>query len=236
MARTATAKRGEQVARRAVGYVRVSTDEQANGPEAQRAALSAWAQREGVQLVAVYEDLGISGAAALDERPGLLAALDAVADGADLLVAKRDRLARDSMLAAMVDRLVEREGRRVLTADGAGNGDGPEAVMLRSILDVFAQYERAMIRTRTRAALAAKRARGERVGNVPFGYVAGPDGRLVPDPSEQAVIAAARDMRAAGWTLRAIVAELERVGTVGRTGRALGLTQVARLLSDRAAA
>ena len=135
----------------------------------------------------------------------------------------------------MLDRLVEREGRRVLTADGAGNGEGPEAAMLRGILDVFAAYERQVIRARTRAALAAKRARGERTGTVPFGYVADAAGRLAPDADEQAVIAAARAMRGAGWSIRAIVAELERVGTVGRTGRALGVTQVANILNRAAA-
>ncbi len=231
MARKASRSEVERVA---VGYVRVSTDEQANGPEAQRAAMTAWAAREGVRIVGWYDDLGVSGAAPLDARPGLLSALEAVAEhGADLLVAKRDRLARDTMIAAMIDRLVERDGRRVLTADG-GNGTGPEADMLRGILDLFAQYERQIIRARTRAALQAKRARGERVGTVPFGY-RDDSGRLVEHEAEQAVIAAVRAMRAAGWTIRAIVDDLARAGTVGRTGRPLGETQVSRLL-DRAAA
>ncbi len=46
------------------------------GPEAQRAALLRWAEVRGLQLVAVHEDRGMSGAAPLDRRPGLLAALD----------------------------------------------------------------------------------------------------------------------------------------------------------------
>jgi DNA invertase Pin-like site-specific DNA recombinase len=104
-----------------IGYLRVSTDEQTLGPEAQRAALERWRWCEAHQatLVAVYSDQDVSGGAALDKRPALLAAIAALKEhGAGvLLVAKRDRLARDTMLAAMVERLAGREGATVLTAD-----------------------------------------------------------------------------------------------------------------------
>ena len=71
-------------------------------------------------------------------------------------------LARDVVVSGMVDRLVERVGGKVLSADG--NGDGPEHALRRNIVAAFAEYERALIRARTRAALAVKRARSERVG------------------------------------------------------------------------
>jgi len=77
-----------------VGYLRVSTEEQTLGPEAQRAALEGWCTTNGAELVAVHVDQGISGGADLEKRTGLLAALAALkAHGAGvLLVAKRDRL------------------------------------------------------------------------------------------------------------------------------------------------
>lgn len=81
----------------------------------------------------------------------------------------------------------------------------------------------------TKAALAAKRARGERAGAVPYGYSATPEGRLVLDDAERGVIAVVRELRAAGATLRAVVSELARRGLVSRTGRAFQLTQVARI-------
>ncbi|MBN1773173.1 MAG: recombinase family protein [Deltaproteobacteria bacterium] len=209
--------------KRAIGYLRVSSDDQALGPDAQRAALERWARAQGVELVAVHADLGVSGGAELDKRPGLLAALaDLSTNGAGLLlVAKRDRLARDVVVAGMVERLVERAGARVTSADGAGNGDGPEAALLRGIMDVFAQYERALIRARTRAALAVKRGRGERLGgDLPYGYHAAQDGvHLESDDDEQRVIAAARDLRAEGLSLRAIGAALEARGLLPRSGR-----------------
>jgi len=100
---------------------------------------------------------------------------------------------------------------------------------MRTMLDGAAAYERALIRARTKAALAAKRARGERAGAVPYGYSATSEGRLVVDDAERGVIAVVRELRAAGATLRAVVSELARRGLVSRTGRAFQLTQVARI-------
>lgn len=223
-----------------VGYVRCSTEEQNLGPEAQREALARWCAANGARLVAVHEDAGVSGAMPLDKRPALLAAVDAVAaHGAGvLLVAKRDRLARDVVVAAMVERLAERHGARVLAADGAGNGVGPEAMLLRGIVDVFAQYERALIRARTKAALGVKRARGERTGGlVPYGFHLAADGvHLERNEAEQAVVALARSLRADGWTLRAIAGELAARGIVPRTGGAWHPQTVARLVGSAEAA
>ena len=94
---------------KAVAYLRVSTEDQALGPEAQRAAIEAWAARQGVQVAAWHHDQGVSGATAIDDRPGLLAALrDLKALGAaHLVVAKWDRVARNVMIAAMVERTWE---------------------------------------------------------------------------------------------------------------------------------
>src|SRR5260370_30004876 len=65
-------KAGDQAV--AVAYVRVSTEEQNLGPEAQRAAIGAWAERHGVRIAATFEDR-LSGGTAPEDRPGLVAAL-----------------------------------------------------------------------------------------------------------------------------------------------------------------
>src|SRR5438067_4053500 len=126
---------------RVVGYLRVSTEEQSLGPAAQREALERWCKANGAELLQVHEDLGLSGGLPLDKRPGLLAALDSLRPlcAGVLLVAKRDRLARDVWVAAGAERLAQKAGARVLTADGTGNGDGPESELMRSIVDAFAQ-------------------------------------------------------------------------------------------------
>lgn len=222
-------------ATRVVGYIRVSTDDQNLGPDAQRAALQTWCDGNGAILVAVYEDHGLSGAAPLDKRPGLLTALDALPDHSAtiLLVAKRDRLARDVVVAAMVERLAERQGARVFTADGTANLEGPEGMLMRGIVDLFAQYERAIIRTRTRAALLVKRERGEYTGgDTPYGFKLSEDGgRLVPVSQEQDVLKAAQTLREQGLSLRAVATELQEMGYVNRRGRRFDPRQVSRMLA-----
>jgi DNA invertase Pin-like site-specific DNA recombinase len=214
----------------AIAYVRVSTEDQRLGPEAQRAAIERWAAREGVTVVAWHVDQGVSGAAPIDERPALMAALADVAahHAGVLVVAKRDRLARDVYAAAILERMVDRAHARIVSAAGEGSdATDPAGMLMRRMVDAFAEYERAMIRSRTKAALQAKRARGERTGGVRFGYDVDAAGKLVPNAREQAIVARVRELRASGRPLRGIVADLEREGVVGRTGRPLALRQVA---------
>ncbi len=222
----------------AVAYLRASTDDQRLSPEAQRAAVESWARTAGVTVAAWHVDAGVSGAADLADRPALGAALVALREHSAglLVVAKRDRLARDCYVAAAIDRAVAAGGARVVSADGTGNGDTPADQFMRSVLDAAAQYERGLIRSRTKAALAAKRARGERTGTVPYGFTADAAGRLVECAAELAVIAQVRALRAAGLSQRGIVAELARAGVVGRTGRALALLQVQHILAAGVAA
>lgn len=205
----------------AIAYIRASTEEQVAGPKAQRDAIERWARANGVRVVATFDDLGVSGGAQIEDRPGLLGAVDAlgVHNAGLLIVAKRDRLARDVVVAAMIERLVQRSGAKIVAADGAGNGDGPEAEMMRGIVAVFAQYERAIIRARTKSALAAKHARGERTSRyAPLGYTFGPDGRtLVPLASEQAIAKRVRTMHATGLSFSEVARRLnaERVPSRG---------------------
>src|SRR3974390_485531 len=138
--------------KRAVVYLRVSTEEQHLGPEAQRAAVETWAKARGVSIASWALDQGVSGAAEISDRPGLLDALEALrASGAGLLVvAKRDRLARDVLKAGAIEAAAAAPRARVVSADGVAEGTDPTAILLRQLLDSFAQFEREMIRARTR--------------------------------------------------------------------------------------
>jgi DNA invertase Pin-like site-specific DNA recombinase len=215
----------------AVAYLRVSTENQHLGPEAQRASIEAWAKRGGV-TVAHWSTDHVSGAAEAVDRPGLTEALEAVAKhGAGVLVvAKRDRLARDVVIAAMVERVARGRGAQIVSADGVGNGDQPADAFMRSIIDAAAAYERELIRARTRAALQALRRQGKRAGTVPWGFTLGSEGDLVENPDEVAVTVRAREIRDEGVTLRGVVEQLNVEGRKTRTGGSVTLTQVARLL------
>jgi DNA invertase Pin-like site-specific DNA recombinase len=217
----------------AVAYLRVSTDEQSLGPEAQRSAIEKWAQIRGVRVAAIFEDHGISGGAPAEKRPGLLAALAALRENqAGLLVAaKRDRIARDTVIVAMVEQAASRAGATVTTADGASDGAGPEGQLMRGIVDVFAAYERGVIRSRTRAALAVKRTRGERIGGIPYGFKLADDGvHLVENEEEQSIRNQVRSLRETGLSLRAVTAECVRLGMTSRVGRPFALPQIAKLV------
>ncbi len=98
----------------------------------------------------------------------------------------------------MAEKLVERAGAIVVAADGTGNGEATEALLMRRIVDSFSEYERGLIRARTKAALSVKRNRGERVGSLPYGYRLSDDGvHLIQDPAEQHVVRAVHELRAA---------------------------------------
>jgi DNA invertase Pin-like site-specific DNA recombinase len=225
-------KRPAGDAKVAVAYLRVSTDEQHLGPEAQRAAIEAWGEREKVHVVAWHEDKGKSGGSELDDRPGLGASLASIREhnAGVLVVAKRDRLARDVAIAIAIERTVETYGARIVSADGAGNGEGVSDVFMRRVLDASAEHERGLIRMRTKAALAAKSARGEAVGKPPYGYQIGPKGELLPEPREQATLAVVARLWRDDATERDIVGELAVRGLTSRVGKPFGQTQVHRMI------
>ena len=115
-----------------------------------------------------YCDEGIS-AKSLKGRPAALAALEAVRTGsaAGLLVAKMDRLSRSVVDGAGLMERAAREGWTLHFADLDVDTSTPAGEMAANIIISGSQYERRLISQRTRDALAAERARGERLGAAP---------------------------------------------------------------------
>lgn len=234
---------------RAIGYLRVSTDEQAEsgaGLAAQRDALERHCDRLGLRLEEVHEDDGVSGKAKLDKRLGLMDAINAVGKGDVLLVAKRDRLARDMMSSVLLEQMVAKKGGRIVSVAGEGtDDDDPTSVLMRRMVDAFAEYERLVIAARTRAALQAKRRRKQRTGRVPFGYVlveksvirskSGRPAELADNPEQQRVVVKIRKMRAAGQTMKAIASHLTDEGIPTATGRSRWATSTIQRILERTA-
>jgi DNA invertase Pin-like site-specific DNA recombinase len=221
---------------RGIGYRRVSTTEQAAsglGLDAQQTAIEAAVARLGLSLVQTFTDAGLSGGLALEHRPALLAAIDGLASGDTLVTAKRDRLGRDVLNVAMIERLVERKGARVVSAAGEGTeDDGPTSILMRQIIDAFSQYERQIIRHRTRVAMAAAKKRGQRVGCIPFGMALGNDGRtLVPNHDERAVLTEIHQLRNRGYALFSIAEDLNSRGLRNRQNRPWQANFIGQLLS-----
>ena len=90
-----------------------------------------------------------------------------------------------------------------------------------NILASVSQWEREAVGERTAAAMAHKASQGEYTGgHAPYGWRVGSDGvELVPHDGEQAAIAAARELRAAGLSLRKVGAMLADKGILPRKGK-----------------
>ncbi|ORA58701.1 recombinase RecB [Mycolicibacterium elephantis] len=147
------------------GYTRVSTEEQAdsrNGLEAQRQTIEEQANRRGWS-VEHFSDEGVSGKAI---GPKLQEALQLLASGQGdgLVVAKLDRLSRSIVNAANIIESAQAQGWSLVILDLGVDLTTAAGRMQAMMLVNFAQYERELISERTKAALAAKKRRGERIG------------------------------------------------------------------------
>lgn len=218
----------------AIVYIRCSTDKQELSPGAQGAALDAWAAREGVTVLATFFDLGVSGTTGLEERPGLVGALAALrAFGAGLLgAANRSRVARDIEVIRSVEREAVKGGAVLRTADGASSDDGDTGHIRKGFDDLLNEAEVRRTRARTKAALAVKKARGERVGTIPFGFRLAADGvKLEPSSTEQAVVERVIELAEKyAMSTRQIVTQLKLERLPGRMGN-LAQPQVHRILA-----
>jgi DNA invertase Pin-like site-specific DNA recombinase len=178
----------------------------------------------------------VSGACGLDGRPGLTAAISQLRRGDVLLIGKRDRLGRDVMNVMLIEKVIGKRGASVVSADGVGNGDGAADVFMRQVMDAAAAFERNLIKARTKAAMAAKRTAGERVGEVPFGWTLTADGRLVENAHEQNVLAKINVCRSLGMSLRKIAAILTESGCITKKGNTAWSHSTVQSILTRAAA
>jgi DNA invertase Pin-like site-specific DNA recombinase len=150
-----------------VGYVRVSTDEQADsgaGLEAQRQAIRTECERRGWELVGIEEDA--ASGKSINGRRGLRAAIVMLErkEADALLVAKLDRLSRSLMDFAGLMERAHRKGWALVALDLGVDTTTPQGEMMANVMATFAQFERRLIGQRTREALAIKKAQGVKLG------------------------------------------------------------------------
>lgn len=220
----------DRVSSRAIAYLRVSTDRQADegfGLEVQEAAVRRWARVNRMRIVHVIRDEGRSGAADVIDRPGLAEAIGHVRAGrADALVVPRlDRLARDLVLQEWIRADLIRAGAELRSASPSEDAflrhdpEDPTGTLIRQILGAVAQHERAMIRLRMDAGRARKRETGGYAGGAPpYGFRS--EGRdLVPNLAEQRQVARIRRWHRDGRSLREIARRLNAEGIPSRRGR-----------------
>ncbi len=234
------ARRTVAASNAAIGYVRVSTQEQATegvSLDAQEARIRAYCTLRGLALVDVVIDAGVSaGKYTLEEREGGARVLAAIRQGTarHVIAMKLDRLFRNTIDCLTTVQMWDKAGVSLHLIDMAGaslDTSGAVGRMFLTMAAGFAEMERNLTAERTTAALGRKAEKGERTGEVPYGKMLEADGVHVSDnPPEQAVIATVRGLRTAGCSIRGIAAELTRRGMTNRAGGVFNHTQVARML------
>jgi DNA invertase Pin-like site-specific DNA recombinase len=187
---------------RAVGYARVSTEEQAEsgaGILAQLTVIEGEVERRGWDLIRVDVENAVSGKR-MSNRPGLAQALASLTNGhADvLIVAKLDRLSRSMLDFCLLLDQARREGWSLVILDLGIDLTTASGEVMAHVAAAFAQFERRLIGQRTRDALAEKRKAGVRLGR--------------PSVLSADVVGRITAARAAGETLSAIADSLNADG------------------------
>ncbi len=230
---------------KAIGYTRCSTNEQADsglGLDAQTERIKAYCVMRGIDLADIITDAGVSGGKPLATRDGGLRLLtDLKEKRADAVVMlKLDRMFRNAGDCLTTVERWEKTGVALHVVDMGGNAIDTTSAAGRFMLVVLAgaaEMERNLTRERTRSAMAVKRANGQRIGSVPYGFDLADDGAaLLPNDAEQSVVANILAKRAEGWTLEQIADELSARAVPTKTGKSERWTHqaIARILKRAA--
>lgn len=176
----------------AVGYVRVSTVDQAQegvSLDAQRAKIKSYCELHGLELLAIHADEGVSGKRA-DNRPGLQAALaDACASKCVLVCYSMSRMSRTTRDCLDIAERINKAGANLASITENIDTTSAMGECYFSICAVFSQLERRMIGERTLAAMAYMRKHGRKISRNVYGYEASENGLLTLNHAEQEVIA-----------------------------------------------
>jgi site-specific DNA recombinase len=209
---------------KAMGYVRVSTEEQARegiSIEAQEERIRALATAKGWSLVKIIRDAGYSGKNL--NRPGAKVLLEICrkAEADVVIVWKVDRITRKQRdLWYLLEEVFEANGVGFMSVSETFDTTTAAGKAFLGMLGTFAQLERDLVSERTREALNHKRTKGEWIGRKPTGFKMNEDGRLEEDPDALKMIARAKRLRREG-------------ASFGDISRALGVpkTTVYRLIN-----
>ena len=213
-----------------IGYVRVSTDKQAEtgiSLKAQKAKLKQYASLYDIDLIRIEVDTGTGKNLA---RKGLMRALGAISNGEaeGLVVYKLDRLTRSvSDLSELIenhfiDSALLSVSEQIDTRSAGGR-------LVLNVLASVSQWEREAISERTSTALRYKKDQGVHLGGIPYGFKL-VDQHLEKDKEEQGIIRRIKRLRKSGLSLRKVVDKLEESEITTRKGTPFSLTQVARIL------
>ena len=222
--------------RKAIGYIRVSTEQQVDegvSLEAQKAKIVAWCKANDYDLANVYMDAGISGKS-MDKRTGLADALKAVKKDMVLVVYSLSRLARSTQDTLSIADGINKAGADLVSLTERIDTTGAMGKMMFTLMAAFNQLERDVTSERTKAALQHKKAKGEKYSTTPFGYEA-IEGRLIEVKAEAQIVANIMQQRQTGSTLVEIATHLNASGIQGKKGGKWHASTVRYLINSQAA-
>jgi DNA invertase Pin-like site-specific DNA recombinase len=202
--------------RKAVGCIRVSTDNQVQDGvslEAQREKVEAYANLNDFDLVEVVSDEGIS--AKNLNRPGIQKILEMAErkEMEEVVVFKLDRMFRSTVDALEVTQRFAKLNIGFHSISEKIDTQSAIGGFFFTLIAALGEMERKLIGERTKMALAHKKSKGEKTGgDVPFGYDVNADGCLIQNEAEQSVIDTILELREKGYSLRGIGRELDALG------------------------
>jgi len=219
----------------AVGYVRVSTDEQARDGvslEAQHARIRAYAEAKELKLSEILSDQGYSGKNL--KRPALqelLTRCERREVGA-VIVLKLDRLTRQTRhLLSMVDDIFLAKDIELHSVSESLDTSTPHGRFVLTLFGGLAQMERELIAERTRAALAYKRENGQPTSHAPLGFKAnGSRERMQPVPEELETVRQILEWWRCGTSYAAIARTLNAEGARTKRGGRWHHTTISRVV------
>jgi DNA invertase Pin-like site-specific DNA recombinase len=226
--------------RPAVGYIRVSTEEQVReglSLDAQRSRILAACAVHGLVLAEVLVEAGES--AKTLNRPQLQLLLDRVRAGGvgAVVVTKLDRLTRRTRdLLELVEDVFKPAGVELVSLSEQLDTRTPAGVLMLTVLGALAQMEREQIGERTRSALRYKRDNGERLGTTPLGYRTTAAGApMIAHHGELVAIRLILRRRRAGLSFGRIARELTAGGHQTKRGASWHASTVRAVWQRRAA-
>lgn len=204
---------------KAIGYVRVSTQGQADegvSLEAQEAKIRAWCELHDAELVSLFVDAGISGSS-MKGREGLESALKATGKGMVLVCYSISRLARSTKDLLHIAETIQARRAGLVSVTEQIDTASAMGEFFFTVMGAIATLERKVTAERTKMALAHKKAKGEIYAPVPFGFD-GIDGRLVEVQAEAKVVEEIMQRRRDGISFGKIAKSLNAHGIEGKRG------------------
>ena len=195
----------------AVIYARYSSlNQREESIEGQLRVCYEYAARNNLDVIGTYEDRALSGTS--DKRPGFLRM---IADSAKktfkvVLVYKGDRLARNRYDKANYKQKLKKNGVSIVSATET-IPDGPEGILLESLLDGLAEYYSANLAQNTLRGLTENALKAKHNGSfVPFGFALNEDNCYIIDPETAPIVAEIFRKYASGAKMKDIISWLKK--------------------------